>query len=825
MAISGKANNIISRFPDFYHGESQSNLFYLFVAVFAQILEEAETDLLRVMRSHFVDTADNYGSQGLDAREKGDLDRMFALYLEKMGGTSQLIQVNQEFKVTDIKQISSLVNQLTQPTDSLSQYIWHNLTEEIQQLLKRYHVANTQFEVGDFFYPVPLVIKLIVAQDALTLHLHHKFSEKTKKLLQTYDGSDNISEELLLSLTQEFNLLLGDRQLVKKYQERSIQIDLASKLHQSLKESTSNPQHHNAIIITLGQILRRRLSLELQNPLYQQQEKALTSQFWDKVISELKQNFSKVYFCNQLLNNIQENAINHILFQAKASDFFITLYHKILEALRQLLAVDSLDQLSKSKLAKQVPPLFIESGTKDDLKRRNRLVLEAVYPDSISPSQIPTATEVTKKLVAALNQQILTATDLYQEKQKYFQQLALNLETEKLIEQQQKSNKLTHNQLNRLNRLLLEAAYPLSIQKSYDPYRERLKTLITVLRRGAATKEGIRDIVAANLGIFDDDPQAKAAKEMIRIEEYAQEKINISYSWVYPSSETPAESENMTKPPWSIKNPNPIPTTPNYLRVHLKKVEQKEKVQDTKDKALPYLIKPRFINPKTRQIIEIQYLSTTKDEVRLNQGDVLEFSADGTVRVNGTVRSGVHCQLFPLPVGESQWSFQASTEEPAAKFDSGVFDLSQFDNDQESQAKINKQKATTFTVKVEWQIEKQTPGIFHVIVPWHIEGFTDKFPEAKDHPRSQINDIVNRVKAAGVKAIISYEQKFSEEHQVSDKLKQQGDRTWQEEQPQQELNFDIRSQQSLKIEQEMSDKFIFSGVFDYTEFDSDNRFS
>ena len=86
MEISSKAASIISRFPDFYDSENQTTLLYQFVNVFAQILEEAETDLLRVMRSHHVDTADNYGSQGIDAKQKGDLDKIFALYLEKLGG-------------------------------------------------------------------------------------------------------------------------------------------------------------------------------------------------------------------------------------------------------------------------------------------------------------------------------------------------------------------------------------------------------------------------------------------------------------------------------------------------------------------------------------------------------------------------------------------------------------------------------------------------------------------------------------------------------------------------------------------------------------------
>lgn len=706
MEISSKAGNIISRFPNFYDSENQTTLLFQFVNIFAQILEEAETDLLRVMRSHHVDTADNYGSQGIDAKQKGDLDKIFALYLEKLGRTSQLIQVNQDFKVTDIKQIFFFVNKLTQKSDSLSKYIWDNLTEEVKQLLNRYDVANTQFKSDDFLQPASLIIKLIVEKDTLTLYLRDKFSQETTTLLNAYDGSETVAVELLDSLTKDFNQILGDREaMLKAYRE----------VYQKFPEK----------------------------------------QFQQPILSE------------------------------------------------------------------QVTSLLTGSRTKDDIKRGNRLLLEAVYPSEIRHSNIPTATNVIEKLAEVLNQEILPQTEFYQQNQEYFNQLMLDVEAQQLIEKQEK---LTEIQLKRLNRLLLETAYPLSIKKSYDPYRERLKALIKVLRRGAATKEGIRDIVAANLGIFDDDPQAEAAKQKIVIEEYAAEPQNSQFTWVYPNIETLAELPEMTEPPWSIDNPNPIETTPDYFQVRLKKVEKK--VEDSQDKASIYLIKPRFINTQTNQIIEIKYSDEEQtDEVKLNEGDWLRFSSKGQIIRNGSVIQGVYCQLFPLTPGESQWYFDAVTEEPPAKFNKGVFDLSVFDNSQDSQSPINEQQAITFTVEVESQIIKQTPGIFHVIVPWYIEGFTDKFTEAKDHPRSQISGILNRVKAAGVKAIVSYQQVFKEEQELNDKLKIEGDRTWQEQQPQEEIDFDIRSQQSLTIEQEMSDNFIFAGVFDYTEFDSGNRFN
>ena len=62
------------------------------------------------------------------------------------------------------------------------------------------------------------------------------------------------------------------------------------------------------------------------------------------------------------------------------------------------------------------------------------------------------------------------------------------------------------------------------MEKSYAPYRERLFGLIQVLRRGASTRQGILDIVAANLGIVGDDPGTRAARARIDIEEFAPQR-------------------------------------------------------------------------------------------------------------------------------------------------------------------------------------------------------------------------------------------------------------------------------------------------------------
>jgi len=89
-----RTNVIIDRLPHFYRSGEDYNNLYRLVSVFATLIDEAEEDLLKVMRSHWVNKADNEGSKGLDTLTKGDLDKIFSLYLENLGGTSLLRQTN-----------------------------------------------------------------------------------------------------------------------------------------------------------------------------------------------------------------------------------------------------------------------------------------------------------------------------------------------------------------------------------------------------------------------------------------------------------------------------------------------------------------------------------------------------------------------------------------------------------------------------------------------------------------------------------------------------------------------------------------------------------
>jgi hypothetical protein len=98
----GRADQILSKFQYFYQRDDgkESNL-QLLVKPFGELLDITEEDLLRIMRSHFVNKSDNAGANGSEVAKKGDLDKIFTLYLQSLGGTSLLKQSNRQGSIED----------------------------------------------------------------------------------------------------------------------------------------------------------------------------------------------------------------------------------------------------------------------------------------------------------------------------------------------------------------------------------------------------------------------------------------------------------------------------------------------------------------------------------------------------------------------------------------------------------------------------------------------------------------------------------------------------------------------------------------------------
>lgn len=642
MEKRGKSVSITSRLPHFYDTANVESLLYQLIDVFGYSLEQAESDLMAVMRGHHVDTATNENSQGFIGTRKGDLDKLFTLYLEALGGTSQLIQVSDRFSPGSITNVNSIVTKLQTNTDEVSQYLRDHFTPQTQDLLNRYQVTQASFHGNSVKNLPQLAISILVAKHPISSYLTTQLDPESYQLLTLYDGSEPVPKPL-----QEVLLALLNQQLTNPY------------------------------------------------------------------------------------------------FYSKNQAYFQTL--PLLEIVKQLIAAPT---------------------NHDDRLRLHRLLLEAAYPEYIQRSNIPTQGEVKQALIKELNQFLET-----------YNHESAAADTTTLISQ---------------NRLLLETTYPNELEKSYVPYRERLKGIIAILRQGAATRQGILDLVAANLGILGDSPAALAAKEQIHIEEF-----NPELTWVRPpdaSFDTLAYRYPLGLfQEFVAVSPNPQPSA---MEIWL------EVAQDLPVEAL---YNPRIVHLDTGGAIGYEGM--------VKAGDALLFRGD-TVLVNGQPH---HIQNSTplLPPNNSRWRFEAQI---VPDYGIGLFNQQKFNYSTLGFAEV--------AINLEMRTYKLNPGVFEVRIPWDIPGYTDKFDEAADHPRHQIANIINHVKAAGVFAVINYEKVLQENHNLQVRLTVQRS-PFLEEHIAEEESFNIvafKVPYPEGIRHELSDKFFKSGVFDYTRFDSGNCF-
>lgn len=363
---------------------------------------------------------------------------------------------------------------------------------------------------------------------------------------------------------------------------------------------------------------------------------------------------------------------------------------------------------------------------------------------------------------------------------------------------------------------------------SDDLYRKRMKGLIEVLQKGASTKEGIVAIVAANLGIVGEDTAAIAARNQIRIVEFLPQSLP-------PVPRTVAVGEIFTLTNANLVEAQPGKTTPDI------------RIQVLNEWLIP-LVNPRLINLTRNQ--SIQYQGSIK------RGDVLRFFANGTASLNG-VPIAILGTPPTLPLSNSDWRFEADLGFAQARFDQAAFDFSTYDRDLLQDAQVAQFDHTLFdfstfdqgawsqiayfdqasrvdqsifafdtpAVEIELSLFKLTPACFTVYIPWDIEGFTEKLDDLDDRPRNQIKYIVDKVKAAGVYAVIAYEKQFLTEVQEMTETFQGAIQTRLPEAQEMAEGFQIGSLQSSHIVQEMSDTLITAGIFDYTRFDSLNSFA
>lgn len=332
-------------------------------------------------------------------------------------------------------------------------------------------------------------------------------------------------------------------------------------------------------------------------------------------------------------------------------------------------------------------------------------------------------------------------------------------------------------------------------------YRERMLGLIRVLKGGAATRAGILEIVAANLGIMGNSPEAEAARAMIRLEEFAPEVIAGDVHELAVFEE------------FTVQNPSVVNIAPEIsLRVR-------------PDLLVP-LVNPRLLNLTTGQSIQYQGL--------IRQNAVLTFFPNSTAMADGVPVPSQNLlgRIPELPPGGSRWRFESALGLAACYFDQSFFENAVLEQDRlnvfglfdtpNSQFDNAVFVITEPVITLQMIVTKLTPGRFLVRVPWHIPGITEKYDASETDPRNQIKYIIERVKAAGVSTGIAYEQFFQETQELDDQLTLDGELRQPEVQEMSEHNFDIGGVEEPYpggVVHQMQDRLKIAGVFGATRLD------
>jgi hypothetical protein len=779
-ALTAKGRGILLRLPHFYHPDGAGELLLDVVGGVGHALERAEADLYRVLRAHHVQTADNDQAGGFTAPpgQRGELDRILALYLEELGGTSQLVKVSPAFTARSID-TRRLARRLA-GREPLTARLMAGFGPETRELLRRWDPAHARVRPEEV--RPGLVLTLLLAPTG-TPALRDALAPAARAWVGRYtappDAPVTDAREPGAGVLAEVWAKLAP------WSPEAAAVDPAER-----DRSSPLPLLLRTL---LAAYVRGRLSARTRTLLegYAGGEvpptlaAALAGDLNERVLGD-----PQLYPRNRALWDSLplgdtvtplRSGVHRDLLRARAAALRAAEAGAGEEDRRRITAERERIE-GELEWAEVVP-----TPPGDDLVRLNRMLLEAAWPHDqaarpwgFAPRGIPGAPQVRAALVDELNAVLPDAT----------------LASEALFPEQADDLPALRaryaGEPGWLNRTLLERALPEAVEPAHAAYRERLLGLIQVLRRGASTRRGIVDVVAANLGILGDDREVRAARELIRIVEYAPERMTFFAGDVEFWGEV------------VVHNPNP----------------------DAADAEFHLTVRPG--PPAELANVRLERVDTgdfVEWPGRLVPADQLTMRG-GTVLLNGIAPLEMLSRpVPPVPPGESVWRFVADVvvhgaearldrELPVGRFVDRVGNA--FD------ATVLAPSEPPVTLRV--ASEKTTPGIFTVAIPWNIPGFTDRF-EPQDHPRDQILGLVRRVKAAGVEARVAYHERFREDHavEVSLRLIVQGRLLAQVHDTTDRWSALLRQQG--REDHDTRDALVLSGVFDYTGFDSLNRFA
>ncbi len=467
--LPGKTARLLNRLPHFFRPEALGKDFLNLFKVLGTSLEANEQDLFDVLKAHHIQTAGNAGSKGFmaPAAEHGDLDNLFALYLESLGGTSQLVSMNPLFTVQSFAEerlLATLYETEEEWSVRLKEWLLTTETAATDRLV-HYLPASCAFlpeEING-----ELVFAILMAKNDFTRYLLDQLEPATQTLLFQYDGKGHVAKALAEALAEDLNeKVLKDPFLYRNHFEYFEELQLPPK------------------VITLRNVLNKKYLTQRYTEQYETDPGAFGHQ---------KANLLRV--------------LKELEFAPKPSS----------------------------------PPMH-------DIIRLNRMLIDQAGQLPTSPGGPPWITTPkdvpSRKETRALLQIRFNALLNSENAAPFFEELLENHRDGKDLQRQYADNPLM------LRRFLLESILPYEIAHIYRSYQNRLQALINVLRQGASTKQGIKDIIAANFGMIGEDPETLQAKELIRIIEFD------------PEPTTYVLQEVALYQSFSLYNPNQDPAIP-----------------------------------------------------------------------------------------------------------------------------------------------------------------------------------------------------------------------------------------------------------------------
>ena len=218
--LTGKTRGILLRLPHFFGPAEAGELLRQFVDVFGRSLEQAESDLYEVLRAHHVETADNDAAALPSAagKRRGDLDRILALYLEVLGGTSQLVKMSPVLTRRSLDPRRMARTLLEEADHPLLPYLRERLRPATWELLRRYRVDAARFEPEEV--APGFAVDLLVGRTALSRSLRDRLRPETRAMLGRFDGSAVVPAPLARAIADDLNgAVLPDPALYRNHRE------------------------------------------------------------------------------------------------------------------------------------------------------------------------------------------------------------------------------------------------------------------------------------------------------------------------------------------------------------------------------------------------------------------------------------------------------------------------------------------------------------------------------------------------------------------------------------------------------------------------------